>query len=83
MRGLLRAGDQELVLRRPPFGAQAKGGHDMGREYRILSRLIDVYPKVPRPLVYTEDLSVIGAPLPIRRSRHETRWVSWTKRYIL
>jgi aminoglycoside phosphotransferase (APT) family kinase protein len=59
---LLRAGDQELVLRRPPFGAQAKGGHDMSREYRILSHLIDVYPKVPRPLVYTEDTSVIGAP---------------------
>lgn len=59
---LLRVGDYEMVLRRPPFGAQAKGGHDMSREYRILSRLVEVYPKVPRPLLYTDDESVIGAP---------------------
>jgi aminoglycoside phosphotransferase (APT) family kinase protein len=59
---LLRAGDRELVLRRPPFGANIKTAHDMGREYRILSRLIKVYPKVPRPLAYCEDDSVLGAP---------------------
>jgi aminoglycoside phosphotransferase (APT) family kinase protein len=59
---LLRAGDQELVLRRPPFGANIKTAHDMGREYRILSHLINVYPKVPRPLAYCDDASVLGAP---------------------
>lgn len=59
---LLRAGDRELVLRRPPFGANIKTAHDMGREYRILSHLIKVYPKVPRPLAYCEDASVLGAP---------------------
>ena len=48
---LLRLGDRELVLRRPPFGANIKGGHDMGREYRVLSGLYPVYHKVPRPLV--------------------------------
>ena len=31
-----RAGERELVLRRPPFGAKVKTAHDMGREYRIL-----------------------------------------------
>jgi aminoglycoside phosphotransferase (APT) family kinase protein len=59
---LLRAGKRELVLRRPPFGARVKSGHDMHREYRILSHLVDVYSKVPRPLSYCEDESVIGAP---------------------
>jgi aminoglycoside phosphotransferase (APT) family kinase protein len=59
---LIRAGEQELVLRRPPVGAQVKSGHDMGREYRILSRLGRVYPKVPRALAYCEDEQVIGAP---------------------
>lgn len=59
---LLRLGDRELVLRRPPFGANIRSGHDMHREYRILSRLIDVYPRVPRALLYCDDLSVIGAP---------------------
>jgi aminoglycoside phosphotransferase (APT) family kinase protein len=50
------------VLRRPPFGANIKTAHDMGREYRILSALKPVYPKVPRPLLYCPDASVIGAP---------------------
>jgi aminoglycoside phosphotransferase (APT) family kinase protein len=59
---LLRAGDRELVLRRPPFGANIKTAHDMAREYRILSHLVNVYPKVPQPLIYCEDESVLGAP---------------------
>jgi aminoglycoside phosphotransferase (APT) family kinase protein len=59
---LLRLGERELVLRRPPFGASIKSAHDMGREYTILSRLIAVYPKVPRPLLYCEDVSIVGAP---------------------
>ncbi|MGW8317615.1 MAG: phosphotransferase family protein [Candidatus Promineifilaceae bacterium] len=58
---LLRFPEQELVLRRPPFGANVKGGHDMGREYTILSHLVDVYPNVPRPLFYCSDESVLGA----------------------
>lgn len=61
---LLRMGERELVLRRPPFGAKAiKAGHDMAREYRILSGLLPVWPKVPRPLVYCgEEESPMGAP---------------------
>lgn len=59
---LLRLGERDLVLRRPPFGANIKGGHDMGREVRILRGLEDVYPKAPRPLFYSEDESILGAP---------------------
>ena len=59
---LLRLGEQELVLRRPPFGANIKSAHDMGREYRVLSGLRRVYAKVPRPLLYCEDEAVLGAP---------------------
>jgi len=59
---LLRLNDREFVLRRPPFGANIKGGHDMGREYRILSALINTYGKVPKPLLYCEDETVLGAP---------------------
>jgi len=58
---LLRVGERELVLRRPPFGAKIKTAHDMGREYLILSRLADVYAKVPRVLAYCEDETVLGA----------------------
>lgn len=59
---LLRLGPRELVLRRPPIGARIKSAHDMGREFRILSCLQGIYDKVPRPLVYCEDESVLGAP---------------------
>ena len=59
---LIRVGDTELVLRRPPFGTKAKSAHDMGREYRILSALKDVYPYCPRPLIYCDDESVMGCP---------------------
>ncbi|MFQ5459147.1 MAG: phosphotransferase, partial [Myxococcota bacterium] len=31
-------GGAEYVLRRPPIGPVAKSAHDMGREYRALSR---------------------------------------------
>ena len=36
---LLRHGAREFVLRRPPFGSKVKSAHDMGREFRVLSRL--------------------------------------------
>jgi aminoglycoside phosphotransferase (APT) family kinase protein len=59
---LLRVGQREMVLRRPPFGAKIKTAHDMGREYKILLHLADVYSKVPRVLAYCEDPAVLGAP---------------------
>ncbi|MGC8906892.1 MAG: phosphotransferase family protein [Desulfomonilaceae bacterium] len=59
---LVAAGNQEFVLRRPPYGRKARSAHDMLREYRILSALRPVFPFCPKPLVYCEDESIIGAP---------------------
>jgi aminoglycoside phosphotransferase (APT) family kinase protein len=59
---LLRVGEREVVLRRPPFGAAIKTAHDMGREHRILSALARVTDKAPRPLALCEDAAVLGAP---------------------
>jgi aminoglycoside phosphotransferase (APT) family kinase protein len=59
---LVRAGGRELVLRRPPFGADVRGGHDVVREHRILAALHPVWPKVPRPVLCCDDASVLGAP---------------------
>src|SRR3954469_7798388 len=59
---LLRAGDWEAVLRRPPLGPVAPRAHDMTREFRILERLHPVFPLAPRPFVLCEDVGVIGAP---------------------
>ena len=52
----------EYVLRRPPFGANIKSAHDMGREFKVLSLLKDCYGKVPQPIVYCEDNEVMNAP---------------------
>lgn len=57
----LALGQQRLVLRRPPFGAVAAGGHDMGREFRALSRLWRAYPRAPRALHHCTDQAVIGS----------------------
>ncbi len=59
---MIRVGERELVLRRPPFGTKAKSAHDMSREYRILSALHPVFPYAPEPFVYTEDTSIMGCP---------------------
>jgi aminoglycoside phosphotransferase (APT) family kinase protein len=59
---LVRLGDREMVLRRPPFGSKVKSAHDMGREYRVLSKLHAAYPEAPKTILHCEDLSVLGAP---------------------
>jgi len=59
---LLRAGDREIVLRRPPLGVKIASAHDMSREHRILSKLRAVWPKVPRTIAFCEDESILGAP---------------------
>lgn len=59
---LVRIGETEMVLRRPPFGAKIKSAHDMGREYRILSALRPHFPYCPEPLYFTEDPEVMGCP---------------------
>ncbi len=59
---LLRAGEHEWVLRRPPFGANIESGHDMGREFRVLSGLERVGARAPKPVAQCDDDSVLGAP---------------------
>jgi aminoglycoside phosphotransferase (APT) family kinase protein len=67
---LVRLGDTELVLRRPPFGNRVKSAHDMGREFRVLSKLHAVYAPAPRPVIYCEDEKVLGAPFYCMERRH-------------
>jgi aminoglycoside phosphotransferase (APT) family kinase protein len=58
---LLRYGDRELVLRRPPFGAIAPGAHDMKREFKVLSRLWQYTRLAPRAYALCDDAAVCGA----------------------
>jgi aminoglycoside phosphotransferase (APT) family kinase protein len=58
---MIKVGEREMVLRRPPFGSKVKSAHDMGREFRVLSAIHPVYGKAPKPLAFCEDDSIIGA----------------------
>jgi aminoglycoside phosphotransferase (APT) family kinase protein len=66
---LIKVGPDEWVLRRPPFGNRVKTAHDMGREYRILSRLWHVYPPAPRPVLFCDDEAILGAPFYLMERR--------------
>lgn len=57
---LLQIEDKEYVLRMPPKGA-IKRGHDMGREYKVLSSLHKHFAKAPKTFAYEEDGSLLGA----------------------
>lgn len=59
---LIVAGSKEYVLRKPPFGANIKSAHDMGREFKVLTLLEPVYSKIPKPLAYCEDEAILGSP---------------------
>ena len=65
----VKLGDREMVLRRPPFGSKVKSAHDMGREYRVLSRLHTVFP-APKALLYCDDPQVLGAPFYLMERIH-------------
>ncbi len=64
---LVRAGELDFVLRRPPFGSKVKSAHDMGREYKVLSCLHRHYPLAPEPLAHCTDDSVMGAEFYVMR----------------
>lgn len=61
---LLTINQREYVLRRPPVGAKSiKGGHDMGREFRVLSLLQQAgYAKIPGLVAYCDNETVLGCP---------------------
>jgi aminoglycoside phosphotransferase (APT) family kinase protein len=66
---LLKMGDWEGVLRRPPFGPIPPRAHDMGRESHVLTKLHEAYPLAPKPYFFCEDESVIGAPFYVMERR--------------
>jgi aminoglycoside phosphotransferase (APT) family kinase protein len=66
---LLRMGEQEWVMRRPPLGPTLPTAHDMRREFRVLSALATTDVPVPRPVVLCDDLSVIGVPFYLMERR--------------
>ena len=66
---LVKIGDWEGVLRRPPLGPVPPKAHDMGRESKLLIKLHEAFPLAPKPYFFCEDESVIGAPFYVMERR--------------
>lgn len=58
---LLSNGTQQYVLRRRPAGALLPRAHAIDREFRVTAALQDSDVPVARPLLYCDDVSVIGS----------------------
>ena len=66
---LVKIGDWEGVLRRPPQGPLPPKAHDMGRESNLLIKLHEAFPLAPKPYFFTDDESIIGAPFYVMERR--------------
>jgi aminoglycoside phosphotransferase (APT) family kinase protein len=67
---LISFGSTEYVLRRPPFGPLPKGGHDMKREYRVLSKLYASFDLAPRAYTLCTDHDILGADFVVMERRN-------------
>jgi len=67
---LIRYGEREFVLRRPPIGPVAPTAHDMPREYKLLAVINPLFPLAPKPILLCEDPAIIGAPFYLMERRH-------------
>jgi aminoglycoside phosphotransferase (APT) family kinase protein len=59
---LVRSGEREWVLRRPPLGHVLPTAHDMAREYRVITALHATGFPVPETFALCEDPAVNGMP---------------------
>jgi aminoglycoside phosphotransferase (APT) family kinase protein len=59
---LIRRGEAEVVLRRPPRPPLPPSAHDVLREARLLRALADTPARVPAVLAVGEDEQIIGSP---------------------
>ena len=69
---LVRFGELEYVLRRPPLGPVAQTAHDMQREHRVLAGLSRVFPLAPASYLLCTDPGIIGADFHVMERRHGT-----------
>jgi aminoglycoside phosphotransferase (APT) family kinase protein len=66
---LIRCGDFEGVLRRPPLGPVAAKAHDMRREFQVLQAVHPLFKLAPRPILFCDDESVIGCTFQMMERR--------------
>jgi aminoglycoside phosphotransferase (APT) family kinase protein len=67
---LVRRGDREVVVRRPPRPPLPPSAHDVLREARLLRALAGTAARVPDVLAVCDDEGVIGAPFYVMERLH-------------
>src|SRR5919202_1951160 len=67
---LVRRGDREVVVRRPPRPPLPPSAHDVLREARLLRALEGTTARVPAVLAVCDDEAVIGAPFYVMERLH-------------
>ncbi|WP_010530155.1 phosphotransferase family protein [Lentibacillus jeotgali] len=68
---LLKIGDWEAVLRRPPLGPVPPKAHDMEREFTILNEISPYFSPAPKPYVFAgKEQNIIESPFFIMERRH-------------
>ncbi|HVS28521.1 MAG TPA: phosphotransferase family protein [Solirubrobacteraceae bacterium] len=67
---VMRRGEEEFVIRRPPRPPLPPSAHDVLREARLLSAVQDAAVRTPRVLDTCDDESVIGAPFYVMERLH-------------
>jgi aminoglycoside phosphotransferase (APT) family kinase protein len=63
-------GEHDWVLRRPPLGHVLPTAHDMEREYRVITALVDTDVPVPKTFALCNDTDVNGAPFYVMERVH-------------
>lgn len=66
----IRIGEWEAVLRRPPLGPVAPKAHDMEREFKIISEIHPFFEAAPKPILFSNDESIVGAPFFLMERKH-------------
>jgi aminoglycoside phosphotransferase (APT) family kinase protein len=67
---LVRFGEREYVLRRPPLGPVPAHAHDMRREHAVLSKLYAAYPLAPRSHLLCTDHAIVGSDFVVEERKH-------------
>ena len=66
---LVRFGETDYVLRRPPLGPIPPTSHDMAREHRVLARLGEVFPLAPTSFALCQDRSIMDVDFHVMERR--------------
>ena len=65
---LIKSNQKEYILRKPPFGAKVKSGHDMSSVYKVIASTQNNYKKTPRQQYDFKDINILASDFYIMES---------------